>query len=162
MASDGTISDGRLARDFQLDGAIDPWLQHAVGIGHVDLGQERAGAGLQRVGDARHLSGKVAAGHFRHADDRFNAGRDAEGFVLRDVKLDAEHVALHQGEQERAAGCVRLHERADIDIALRDHAIEGRHHALVRFLLIEHAQLRVLCLDIGLRDRDRRRSRIAE
>ena len=47
-------------------------------------------------------------------------GRDAEGLVLRHVKLDADHVALHQREHEGAAGRVGLHQAADIDIALRD------------------------------------------
>src|SRR6266516_2933893 len=44
----------RFARNVQLDRAIDPRRQRAVGIAHVDLGEQRARAGLQRVGDPRH------------------------------------------------------------------------------------------------------------
>ena len=41
---------------------------------------------------------------------------------------------MHQREQESSAGRVRLHQCADVDIALRDHAIERRDHALVDLL----------------------------
>ena len=65
-------------------------------------------------------------------------------------------IAVHQREQERAAGRIGLHQGADIDVALRDDAVEGSDHALVGLLLIEHAQLRFLRHDIGLRDVNRR------
>jgi hypothetical protein len=47
------------------------------GIRHIDFGEQRARTGLERVSNARHLSGKIAAGDFRHADDRANSGSDA-------------------------------------------------------------------------------------
>ena len=131
-------------------------MQRVVRIGHVDLGQQRARARLQRIGDARHRAGKVTAGHFRHADDGLDPRRDAEGLVLRHVELDADHVALHHGEHEGAAGGVGLDQAADIDVALRDDAIERRDHALIDLLLMQDLQLRFLLLDVGLRDRHRR------
>ena len=36
----------RLARDKELDRAIDPGTERAVRIGNVDLGQQRSAAGL--------------------------------------------------------------------------------------------------------------------
>ena len=50
-----------------------PGRQRAVGIGDVDLGQQRARAGLQRIGDARHLAGKRPVRDFGHAHDGLDA-----------------------------------------------------------------------------------------
>src|SRR4029077_8703867 len=111
-------------------------------------------ARLQRVGDARHGSGELAARHLRYAHYGLYAGSDAEGFILRHVKLDADRVAVHQGKQERAARRVRLYQTADIDVALGDDAVKRGDHALVGLLLVQHAQLRVLRGDIRLSDRD--------
>ena len=58
-------------------------------------------------------------------------------------------------QQECAACGIRLNERANINIALCDHAVVRRYHTLVGLLLVQHAQLRDLRIDIGLRDGDR-------
>ena len=92
MASAGTTKDRRLARDLELDRAVDPGAQRAVGIGKIDLGQKRARAGLQRVGDPGHLARELAIGEFGHAHDGVDARRHAKGRVLRHVDPDADHV----------------------------------------------------------------------
>ena len=67
---------------------------------------------------------------------------------------------VHEGEQKRAAGGVRLHETADVDVTLGDDAVEGRYHALIGLLLVEDLQLGGLRLDISLRHSDRRCPRL--
>ena len=137
IASAGTTKDGVLRGILELDHAVDPGPQCAVRIWKVDLGQERASAALLRLGNPGYRTGKLAIGEFGHADDRGNAGRYAEGRVLRHVDPDADHFLLHDLEHEGAAGRVRLHINADIDIALRDDAIERSDHGLVVFLLMK-------------------------
>ncbi len=51
---------------------------------------------------------------------------------------------------------IGLHQAADIDVALGDHAVERRHYALIVLLLVQHLKLRFLLLDVGLSHRDRR------
>ena len=63
----------RLARNFELDRAVDAGRQRTVGIRNIDLGQERARAALQRVGDPGHLARELAIRDFGHAHDRINA-----------------------------------------------------------------------------------------
>src|SRR6202022_3226947 len=84
-----------------------------------------------------------------HAHNRLHSWGNAEGFVLRHVNLDADHVAVHQGEQEGTAGCVCLYQAAHIDVALRDDAIERSEYPLVGFLLIQHSHLRLLRFDVS-------------
>src|SRR5258708_38808197 len=46
----------RLARYLELDRAVNAGRQRTVRIGNIDLGQERARAALQRVGDPGHVA----------------------------------------------------------------------------------------------------------
>ena len=108
-----------LARNVKLDRAIGPGRQRAVGIRNVDLGQQRSRAGLQRVGDPRHLAGEGAVGDLGNAHDCLDPGSQPERLVLRHIDLGADHVALHDGEHERAARRIGLHEAAHVDVALR-------------------------------------------
>ncbi len=68
--------------------------------------------GIVRFGDARHRAGKFAARHLGHAHHRSDSFADAEGFRLRHIELNADHIALHQGEQEGAAGAATGHSNA--------------------------------------------------
>ena len=72
------------------------------------------------------------------------------------LELDAKRASVHEGEQNVRSG-VRLHETANVDVALGDDAVEACYHALIGLLLIEHLQLGGLRVDIGLRDCDRGR-----
>ena len=81
-----------LARNVQLDGAINAGAERAVRVGDVDFGQQRPAAGLQRARDARDLAGKAAVRNFRNADDRLDAGPKPEGLVLRHEHLGADDV----------------------------------------------------------------------
>src|SRR5579863_291637 len=89
-----------LARDEQLDGAIDPGTDRAVRIGDVDLCQQRSAAGLQRARYARDLAGKAAIWNFGDTDHCVNTGSKAKGFILRYEHLGADHVWVHQREHE--------------------------------------------------------------
>ena len=87
-------------RNMKVDLTIGPGLQCAVGIRNVDFGQQRACTRLQRIGDSRHFAGESATGQLWNANDRINSRSHTERLVLRDVNLRADHVALHDGEQE--------------------------------------------------------------
>jgi len=67
---------------------------------------------------------------------------------------------MRQCEQKGAAGGVRLHQAADVDVALGDDAVERRHHALIHPLLVQHPQLRLLGDDVGGRDPHRSFARL--
>ena len=130
-----------------------PGASSAVGVGNVDLGQQGAGARLQRVGDARHLAGKAAIRASRaRAPPRRCPGCRPNACVLRHEDLGADHVALHDGEHEGAGGRIGLHQAADVDVALGDDAVERRDDALIGLLLVQHVELRLLGDDVGLRD----------
>ena len=133
----------------------DPGSQYAVGIGNVDFGQQRPRAGLQRVRDPRHLAGECATRDFGHAHDRIDPRAQSERLILRHVDLGADHVALHDGEHERAAHRIGLHEAADVDVALGDDAVERGDDALIGLLLVEHLELGLLRRHVGLRNADR-------
>jgi hypothetical protein len=45
-------------------------------------------------------------------------GSKAECFALRNIKLDAHHIAVHQREHEGAARRISLRQAAHIDVAL--------------------------------------------
>jgi hypothetical protein len=116
----------RRAWNLEFDGAVDPGLQSVVWIGKVDFGQERAGAALQRVGDPGHLAGELTIWNFGYAHDGVNIGRHAECGILRHVDKDSNHFSLHDLEHERAGVGVALHQTTDVDVALRDDAVERR------------------------------------
>src|SRR4249919_3027173 len=151
---------GGLARDAQFDGAVGSWSQRAVRIGNVDLGQQRPRPGLQRVGDPRDLAREGAIRNFRHMHDRIDPGRQSERLILRYIDLGADHVAPHDGEYEGAADRVGFHERAHVDVALSDHAVERRHDPLIGLLLGEHLNLSSLRRCIGFGHSDRRLLRL--
>jgi hypothetical protein len=89
-----------LARDEQLDGAIDPGTKRAVRIGNVDLCQQRSAAGLQRTRYARDLAGKAPIRNFGDTDHRVDTGSKPKGFVLGHEHLGADHVRVHQRVHE--------------------------------------------------------------
>jgi hypothetical protein len=129
------------ARDEQLDGAIDPGTKRAVGIGDVDLGQQRPAPGLQCARYARDLAGKGPIRNLGDTDHRVDTGPKSESLVLRDEHLGADHVGVHQREHEGRSG---RHQAAVVDVALCDHAVKWRHHALVGLLLPENSNLGLL------------------
>ena len=56
---------------------------------------------------------------------------------------------------------VGLHQAADVDVALRDDAVERRHDLLIDLLLVEHAELRLAApLTLACGDADRRLLRL--
>jgi len=108
----GHAEGWRFTRTLELDGAVDAGWQRVIRVGNIDLGQERAGAALRRVGDPSDLAEKLAIWDFRYANDRINAWRHAKGGILRHVDKDADHVPLHDLEHERASVGVALHQSA--------------------------------------------------
>src|SRR6516225_785583 len=100
-------------------------------------------------------SRETATGNLWHTYDCGHAGAKAEGLILRHVELNPDDVAMHDGEHEGTAGRVRLHQAADIDVALRDHPVEWCDDTLISFLLTQDRQLRLLGLDVCLRDIER-------
>ena len=145
----------RLPWDLQLDRAIDPRLQRAIRIGYVDLGQQAPRPRLQRIGDPRHFAMKGEVGHRGHAKDRLDAWLDAKGFILRHINPNADLVAVGHRKHGGAAGRVRRDQAADVDVALRDQAVERSDNLLIDLLLIEIFQLRLHCRGIVLRGRRR-------
>src|SRR5450631_1284529 len=137
----------RLARNIQLDGAINPGAECAVRIGNVDLGQQRTAAGLQCAGDSRDLAGKAPIRNLGDTDYRIDAGPKSESLVLRDEHLGSDHIRVHQSEHEGRSG---RHQAAVVDVALCDHAVEWRYNALVGLLLLEDANLGLLGGNIRL------------
>ena len=101
------------------------------------------------------LPGKVRSGDFGNVHDGIDSRAQSERLLLRHVDLGPDHVALHDGEHERAAGRIGLHQAADVDIALSDDAVERGNNALIGLLLIEHLKQGLLRRHIGLRDADR-------
>ncbi len=101
------------------------------------------------------VPGKVRSGISGTWTTASTPGRQSERLVLRHIDLGADHVALHDGEHERAAGRIGLHQRADVDIALGDDAVERGDDALIGLLLPEHLEQRLLRRHIGLRNVDR-------
>src|SRR5882672_7182548 len=136
-----------LSRDIQFDGTIDPGTERAVRIGNVDLGQQRPAAGLQRARYTRDLAGKGSIRNLGDPDHRVDAGPKSEGLILGHEHLGADHVRVHQCEHEGRSG---LHQTAVVDGALRDHAVEWRHDALVSLFLFQYSNLGLLGLDIRL------------
>src|SRR3954471_8809044 len=106
-----------LARNVQLDGAVDSRRQCSVRIGYVDFREQRSRTRLQRISDTRHRAGESAIRDFGYMHDGVRPWGQPEGLILRDKPLSADHVALHDGGHEGAGGGVGLHERADVDIA---------------------------------------------
>src|SRR3954452_12151706 len=143
-----------LARNVQLDGAVDSRRQCPDRIGYVDFREQRSRTGLQRISDTRHRSRESTTRDFGHLYDRVHPRRQSEGLILRDKDLSTDHVALHDGEHEGAADRVGLHERTDVYIALGDHAIKRRHDTLIGLLLGEDLDLRPLRRRIGFRHTD--------
>ena len=105
------------------------------------------------------LPGNVRSGNLRDAHDGIDPGRQSERLVLRHVDLRPDHVALHDGEHERAACRIGLHQAADVDVALGDDAVERGDDALVGLLLIEHLEQGLLRRHVALRNADRGLSR---
>jgi len=68
-----------LARDEQLDGAVDSGAERPVRIGHVDLRQQRAAAGLQRGCDPNDL-------HEREARIRRLVDLNIIGIMIWDIE----------------------------------------------------------------------------
>ena len=145
----------RLARNLQFDSAIDPWLQSAIRIGYVDLGQQSPRSQLERICDPRYFAGEREVRHRRHANDRLDAGLDAKSGILRHIKPNPDHVAVGHRKHRGAAGRVRRDQAADVDVALRDQAVERSDNLLIDLLLIEIFQLRLHCRGIVLRGRRR-------
>jgi hypothetical protein len=141
IAEGGDDQGGRGARDLQFDGAIDPGLQGAVRIGNVDLGQQGPRSRQQGVGDPRHLAVEGEVWHRGYANDGLDPGLDAKRVVLRRIDPDPDHIALGQRKHRGAAARVGRDQAADIDVALRDHAVEWSNHLLIDLLLVVKAQL---------------------
>jgi len=81
--------------------------------------------------------------HFRNVHDGLDAVAEPNASSCGTNTWFGSH-RLHDREHEGAAGRVRLHQAADVDIALGDDARERRHHALVVLLLLQDLQLRLL------------------
>jgi hypothetical protein len=135
-----------------LDSAIDARGQGAIGVGDIDLGEQRARVRLERIGDACHLSGELSPGNFGNPNLCADAGFEPEGLVLRHMHKRADHVAPHDGEHEGADRRIGLHQAAHVDIALGDGAVERGNHALVVLLLLENLELGLLGREILLCD----------
>src|ERR1700709_977555 len=103
-----------------------------------DLGQKGPAARLQRCRDSRDLAGKAAPWFFRGMARRVDAGPKPESCVLQAEHLGPDHVRVHQREHEGRSGC---YQTAVVDVALCDHAVEWRHHALVGLLLLKYSNL---------------------
>ena len=156
IAADGTISDGVLRGIFKSTRQYAPGVSAPSGFGtSISVNSVRepgANASAMRVTVPAKAWPGISGTRTFAAITRFQT----ECRVLRDVELNADDVGVHDGEHEGAAGRVRLHQAADIDVALGDDAVERRHHALIVLLLVQHLQLRLLLLDVRLRDRHRR------
>ena len=143
----------RFARDIQFDGAIDPRRQRVVRIGHIDLGQERARARLQRVGNARHRSRKVAARHLRHADYR-GGSRPLVAILMisyisvlwRGIYVYASQIVKRVAEQVKGEREVRRDELTNLPNRLAFfEELESAFSRLARF----REQFSVLYLDLN-------------
>ncbi len=141
---------------MELDRAVDPGRQSAVGIGDVDLGQQCARPWLQRIGNPADHAVELAIGEFGHAHDGVDAGSHAEGGVLRHIGRDADDAFLHDLEHEGAARRVTLHQTPDIDVSLGDDAVERRDHRGILAVLTELLDLILLRGDIVCRAVNRR------
>src|ERR1700751_4947332 len=58
--------------------------------------------------------------------------------ILRNIDPHADHILLHDLEHECPRVCIALDQRADIDIALGDDAIEGCHDRGIVAVLMQH------------------------
>ena len=106
------------------------------------------------VGDPRHCAGKGAIGDLGNLQRGLDPGASrTPGPGAR--RLRADNVPLHDREHESAAGRIGLNQAADIDVALRDDAVERSDDLLIGLLLSEHAQLLLLGIHVGLRNADR-------
>ena len=94
------------------------------------------------------LPGKRPIRNLRDTNHRINTGPKPERLVLRHEHLGADDVGVHQREHEGRSG---LHQAAVVDVALRDHTVERRHHTLVGLLLLEYSNLGLLGCNIRLR-----------
>ena len=76
----------------------------------------------------------------------------SERLVLRHVDLRTDHIALHDGEHERAPRGIGLHEVTHVDVALSDDSVERRNDALIGLLLAQDQELRRLRRHVGFRN----------
>ncbi len=132
--------------------------QRAVAVVDVDLDTQRARDGIDRARAARDLRGKAPARILRRRQIDGRAGRHAGRAVLWHIDEHAQRVRLFEMEQfagqaRAARRAARGDERADVDVACGDHAVERRGDRLVRH---EFGKMR----DVRLRGREHRALRV--
>ena len=93
----------------------------------LHLGIERARDGIERGRDAHHLAAEALARKRVDLDVGALAHGDAAGVFLVDRDEDAQAIDAHHSDDRAAAG--RADERAGIETALRDDAVERRFDA---------------------------------
>ena len=123
---------------------------------HVDLSGQRAAVlrAARRGRKAGDRARKDAVRYFRNMHLGLDAGFDADGFVLRHVELDTDHVCC--ASSCTSSGDTGLHQTAIVDVALGDDTVKGRDDALMGpLLLTEHLDLRFLRRDVGSSNAER-------
>src|SRR5207244_8608465 len=143
----GVDQEGALRHDewwgrpvhVEPDGGIAPGEQQAVGVRYLHLGQQRPGRRVDRTGGAGHRALEDAARLLPHAHVRGLPRLDVGRVRLRHVDEDAQDVDLREAEElARSGGRARGDERAGVDVAGCDDAVERRVY-LLEALQIEHA-----------------------
>ena len=153
IAPAGTDEARRLARNVQLDGAVDAGRQ--ARRRDWECRSRPAACACRAAGRRRCASpcrGRCGPGISGTRMTASTPGARRTPASCGTIDLRADHVALHDGEHEGAADRVGLHQAADVDVALGDDAVERRHDALIGLLLLQHLQLRLLGHDVGLGD----------
>jgi hypothetical protein len=141
---------------LEVHGHVAAGEQRPVAVRHVHLGEERAGAGVDRIRRPRHRPREDPIRLFAQRDVGRLADPHVECVGLRHVHEDAQDVDLRDAEElgrlPRGAG---RDERPGIDVAHRDDAVEGRIDALEPGELLQAIDGRLVGADGGLAGIDR-------
>src|SRR6185437_15909646 len=135
----------RAARQLEVDLGVRARVELARVVVDVDLHQQGAEGGVDGVRGADDLAGEASA---RELGDREGRGHARDGgprVDLRHVHVDAQH--LVGGEVKKLAARAGVDQRADVDVARGDDAVEGGEHVLEAGQLAEPP-------DVGLRRGD--------
>ena len=140
MAAAGTTSGGLAREPLKSTIGVGSRKQRAVCVRHIHFDEHGAGRRIERVCRTRDRSAKAAARKMRNRQRRRLADMHRVDIVLRDVHVRPQGSDLRDPIEQRAA-CA--HERADIHIALRDHAVERRLDQAIPLDLLQTSQIRL-------------------
>ncbi len=118
------------------------WKEFAGFVGHIDFGVESAAGEVDRVGGADDSTFEAAAGILHKFERRSEARANIWSVDFGHADVSADRIGLREIEKSLACATVAgVDQISGIDVALREHAAEGRVDVLERFEFFEAADV---------------------